>query len=67
MRFFKNVNSVLKSKGGFGVAEVLGIAAAFIVAAFVMIPGLKELATTMMDGLKDWFTTTISNSIFLNS
>jgi hypothetical protein len=46
----------LKKNEGFGMNELLGIAAALILAAFVIIPGLNELAKSVIDGLKGWWT-----------
>jgi hypothetical protein len=51
------------NRKGFGINEVIGIAAGVIIAAVVIIPGLKLFAGTVMDNLTDWWTT-ISTSIF---
>jgi len=57
----------LKGKGGFGMNELLGIAAALIIAAFVIIPGLREFADSVMDRLQNWWSTTIVSKIFSSS
>jgi ABC-type Fe3+ transport system permease subunit len=49
---------------GFGMNELLGIAAALIIAAFVIIPSLRTFAKSVMDGLSDWWTDTISSQMF---
>lgn len=58
------VKTRLKRKGGFGVNEMLGIAAALILAAFIIIPGLQDFATNVMDKLGDWWDDTIVSRIF---
>ncbi len=40
---------------GFGMNELLGIAAALIIAGLIIIPGFKGLADSMMDGLEGWW------------
>jgi len=54
-------------QGGFGLNEILGIAAALIIAAFIIIPQMKEFAESLMKGLKDWWNDTISKTIFKTS
>ena len=49
---------------GFGLNELLGIGAALIVAGFVVIPGLKTFAETVITRLNDWWTTNIMGKIF---
>lgn len=41
---------------GFGMNELLGIAAALIIAAFIIIPGLKELARSLVEKLSEWWS-----------
>ncbi|HHW32032.1 MAG TPA: hypothetical protein GXX20_10240 [Clostridiaceae bacterium] len=45
----------IKGNGGFGLNEFLGIAAALIVAALVVIPGLRGFSEDVMTGLKTWW------------
>lgn len=61
LRRFKNDNR------GFGMNELLGIAAALIIAAFVIIPSLREFADSVMEGLKGWWGDTISSKMFPTS
>lgn len=49
---------------GFGMNELLGIAAALIIAAFVIIPSLRTFARNVMDGLSWWWGHTISSQMF---
>jgi hypothetical protein len=58
--------TLIKKRGGFGLNEFLGIAAALIIAALVIIPGLIGFSDDMMDGLTGWWEV-ISNKIFLKS
>lgn len=54
---------LLTDKRGFGMNELLGIAAAVIIAAFVIIPGLMEFAKIVMADLKGWWGT-VEGQIF---
>ena len=49
------VKSNLCNNKGFGVQEILGIAAMFIIAGFVLIPGLKSFAQEVIQELNSWF------------
>ena len=51
-------------KEGFGMNELLGIAATLIIAAFIIIPGLRTFASSVMTKLTSWWNTTIMNSLF---
>lgn len=57
----------LHNEGGFGMNELLGIAAALIIAGFVIIPGLRKFAGTLMDALSSWWGSTIEKHIFSTS
>lgn len=46
----------LKGKQGFGINEIIGIAAGVIIAAVVVIPGLRSFAQTIMSQLTTWWT-----------
>ena len=48
-------------QGGFGLNELLGIAAALIIAAFIIIPSMQEFAENLMNGLKIGGTTPYTN------
>lgn len=54
----------LKNEDGFGMYEIIGTAAVLIVAAFVLIPGFRLFASTVMGSLNSWFTDTIAANIF---
>lgn len=55
---------LLKDERGFGMNELLGIAAALIIAGFVVVPGLRRLAQSIMNGLEGWWKDTIVAKIF---
>lgn len=57
-------NRFLSDNRGFGMNELLGIAAALIIAAFIIIPSLRTFAQGLMSGLGDWWDDVISNRIF---
>lgn len=54
---------IAKDTRGFGLNELLGIAAAFILAAFIIIPGLRDFADSVMSDLNTWWAS-ISDIIF---
>ena len=45
-----------RSKKGFGINEIIGIAAGVIIAAVVVIPGLRTFAQTIMTELTTWWS-----------
>lgn len=73
-RYTKKINllliktrSILLRRDGFGMNEILGIAAGLILAAFIIIPGLKGVSEKIMDGLDAWWTNTIVKVLFPTS
>jgi hypothetical protein len=56
----------ISKEDGFGLNELLGIAAAIIIAAFIVIPSLRSFAQNMMNGLQGWWNN-ISTRIFPTS
>lgn len=62
----KFFNRVLHSNDGFGLNEIIGIAAAVVIAAFVIIPGLRTFATTIMTALSTWWNN-VQGSVFPTS
>jgi hypothetical protein len=58
------LGTMFKKNNGVGLNELLGTAAAIIIAAFVVIPGLKSFAGKMLDGLGLWWDDTITGKIF---
>ncbi|MGI6326876.1 MAG: hypothetical protein ACOX1U_07985 [Saccharofermentanales bacterium] len=64
-RRFKNPQAgwQLRRKGGFGLNEVIGIAAGIIIAAVVVIPGLQRFAGNILENLTSWWNN-MAASIF---
>lgn len=54
----------LRNQNGFGMYEIIGIAAVLIVAAFVVIPGFRIFAEEIMGRLNTWLENTIFNQLF---
>lgn len=65
----KGANMLKKplNNDGWGKDEIIAIAATLIIAAFVMIPGLNEIAKNVVAAAKTWFSGTMSSKIFLES
>jgi hypothetical protein len=53
----------LGSRKGFGLNEVIGIAAGIIIAAAIVIPGLRQFAQSLLDKLDNWWST-MANNVF---
>lgn len=51
----------LFSRKGFGLNEVIGIAAGIIIAVVVVIPGLQGFAGDILDNLTSWWNDMASN------
>lgn len=60
-------NRLITDERGFGMNELLGIAAALIIAAFIIIPSLQTFAQSIMSGLTNWWNNTIVKEIFPTS
>lgn len=56
-----------EEKGEVGLSYIFMIAATCILAAFIIIPGLRTLATSVMTGVQNWWSNTISNEFFQTS
>lgn len=54
-------------QGGFGLNELLGIAAALIIAGFIIIPQMQTFAQSLMEGLANWWKDVIYGRIFPSS
>ena len=67
MKLFTKANEILRSKDGFGMSEIIGTAAVLIIAAFVLIPGLRGFSQLMIDSLTDWFEDVVTVQIFPSS
>lgn len=68
IRWYVLIKSKLdNSRGEFGIGSILSIAVALIVSAFVLVPGMRFFAQSIIDGMDDWWTATIRNQIFPGS
>ena len=52
------------SKKGFGLNEVIGIAAGILIASLVVIPGLQSFAESMINQLTEWWEG-LADTIFI--
>jgi hypothetical protein len=50
-------------RGGFGINEVIGIAAGIIIAVVIVIPGLQGFAGTILQNLTAWWNN-MASSVF---
>ncbi|MEA4888787.1 MAG: hypothetical protein VB070_04925 [Clostridiaceae bacterium] len=55
MRFRNRLPGFLLARSGFGINEVIGIAAGIIIAAVVVIPGLQVFARDVLKNLTSWW------------
>lgn len=53
-------------RGEFGMSSIIGLAIGLIVAAFILIPGVRTFATSVITDMQSWWTTTISSTLFPN-
>jgi hypothetical protein len=51
-------------KGELGIGTIVSVAVAIIVAGFVLIPGMRSFAETVMSSMNSWWDNTIQSSIF---
>jgi len=60
----KKAIGYLRNQNGFGLYEVIGIAAVLIVAAFVVIPGFRSFAQNVMGKMNTWVNDSIYGQLF---
>ncbi len=53
----------LRARAGFGLNEVIGIAAGIIIAVVVVIPGLQSFASGLLLNLTNWWNS-MASSVF---
>ena len=51
-------------KGEFGMSAIIGIAIGLIVAAFILIPGIRAFATGIITDMQTCWSNSISGQIF---
>jgi hypothetical protein len=64
-KYSKSMGKFLRSnRGEMALNQVLGIAIALIIAAFVTIPTLRTFAGTVLTSLTNWYNTSIATKVF---
>jgi len=66
VKLLRRARIFAENRNGFGMNEVLGIVLAIIVAAFVIIPGLRGFAEGVITNLTNWWNIT-AKIIFTNN
>lgn len=59
------LKKIARSNKGLGLNELIGIAAALILAAFIIIPGLMDFGDRVMEKMNTWWDE-VSQEIFVN-
>ncbi len=54
-------------RGELGMGTLIAIAVAIIVAAYVMIPGLRTFGESVLSSMNDWWTNSVRTEIFPTS
>ncbi|MBP1757498.1 MAG: hypothetical protein H6Q62_354 [Firmicutes bacterium] len=53
----------MRRRAGFGLNEVIGASVAVMIAALVVVPGMRDFSTSVIDELSLWWTS-IASKIF---
>lgn len=53
-------------RGEFGISSLIGVAIGLIIAAFVLIPGVRGFAGQIMTDMSKWWTNSVSGQVFPN-
>jgi len=56
--------SVRNKQGELGIGTIVSVALAIIIAGFVLIPGLRGFAESVMLSMNTWWSDTIKSGIF---
>ncbi len=54
-------------KGEFGISSLIGVAIGLIVAGFVLIPGVRAFAESVIASMNSWWSNVVGNYVFPNS
>lgn len=54
-------------RGELGIGTIISVAIAIIVAGFVLIPGMRSFAQTVINSMNTWWQNTIQSNIFPTS
>lgn len=64
----KGISRLAMNQKGQSFTElIILVCAGLVVAAFVMIPGMRTFAATVLNALNSWWTSTVSSRIFPTS
>ncbi len=63
-RIAKAILKPLQNNDGWGRDEIIAVAIALVIAAFVVVPGLRTFAKDIIDGTKIWYDGSIETKIF---
>lgn len=63
-RCISSLKKPLQNNEGIGKDEIIGIAIALVIAAFVVAPGLRSFAQNVVGGIQGWYNTNIETKIF---
>lgn len=58
------IKNIRNKRGELGISTILSIAITLIIAGFVLVPGLRGFAESVMVSLTNWWNDTIHPSIF---
>ena len=61
------VMKLSNKRGELGIGTIVSIAIAIIVAGFVLVPGLRGFAESVMSSMTNWWNDTIRSGIFPTS
>lgn len=54
-------------RGEFGISSLIGVAIGLIVAGFVLIPGIRSFAESIIASMNAWWSNVVGNYVFPNS
>lgn len=66
-RVKKSIKKPLENNEGWGKEEIIGTAIVLVIAAFVVVPELREFAESIMTSAKSWWDNAIKSKIFSTS
>lgn len=60
----KLLRRINNKKGELGIGTIIGVALAIIIAGFVLIPGMRTFAQSVMTSMNNWWLNTVETTIF---
>lgn len=55
---------VVEEQGEFGLSSLIGVAIGLIIAAFVLIPGVRDFAGRIIADMDSWWKSSVSSQVF---